>query len=260
MKIGVVGLGVVGSAIQQVFSQRGHTVPGYDIKNSDTCIDDVIDTECVFVCVPTNLNNHGQCDVSQVQQVIDQLAQRNYTGTVVIKSTVIPGTTQQLIEHYSKLKICFVPEFLRERHAVDDFVNDQQVLIVGSEQADVVATMSRVHAKFSAEIMQIHPTEAELAKYFSNCINALHIIFANAVFEMSQHLGANYNNVLAASVTRPNVASRAYLECSADQRGYGGRCLPKDLQAFAEFVKNHQPNIRLFDAVIQDNKYYHGSI
>ena len=97
--IGIVGDGVVGSAIGYGFQKLGHTVSVHDMKY-DTTIDDIKDTEVVFVCVPTPLSEDERCDVRVVQDVMSELNAINYTGIIAIKSTVEPGTTRGLRDSY----------------------------------------------------------------------------------------------------------------------------------------------------------------
>ena len=102
MNIGVVGVGVVGGACKFGFELLGHNVSVHDIV-LDTTIDDVLDTEAVFICVPSPRADDGSCDVSIVEQVITDLKERDYKGILAIKSTVVPGTTESLAEKYPKM-------------------------------------------------------------------------------------------------------------------------------------------------------------
>ncbi len=130
MNIGVVGVGVVGGACKFGFELLEHNVSVHDIV-LDTTIDDVLDTEAVFICVPSPRADDGSCDVSIVEQVIADLKERDYKGILAIKSTVVPGTTERLREE-TGLNICFVPEFLRERCAITDFTAHHDICIIGT--------------------------------------------------------------------------------------------------------------------------------
>lgn len=113
MRIGIVGLGAVGTANKEGFEYLGHDLFCHDIK-FNTKIDDVAGTEIVFLCVPTPSTDDGQCDTSILELVINQLNDINYKGIIAIRSTAVPGFTQRMIDTYKNLAICFVPEFLRE--------------------------------------------------------------------------------------------------------------------------------------------------
>lgn len=117
MNIGIIGVGIVGSAIKFGFERLGHDVFYHDIK-LNTSIKDVINCEICYICVPTPENEDGSCNISIVESVIDELVENNYRGIIAIKSTVIPGTTEKLISKYERLS--FVPEFLREMEYLND--------------------------------------------------------------------------------------------------------------------------------------------
>jgi len=126
MKIGIVGLGVVGTACKNGFEKLGHKVYGHDIKLY-TSINDVLDTEVCYICVPTPSNEDGSCDISIVEDIVSQLNNLDYNGIVAIKSTVEPGTNKTFRDKYKNIRLYFVPEFLRERCATD-FSNSYKAL------------------------------------------------------------------------------------------------------------------------------------
>jgi UDPglucose 6-dehydrogenase len=255
MKIGIIGLGVVGRAIMDGLKQIGQKVSYYDIKFSETTLFNVLDTEIVFVCVPTNSTVEENCDTSIVESVVSQLMSAQYKGIVAIKSTVIPKTTQRLIEEYNNQNICFVPEFLRQRCALSDFHDYHDVLVIGTDNSEVYYKIKESHRSIPVSVIQVTPTEAEIVKYFNNVHNAMEIVFANAVYEMTNSLGANYQNVFDAVTKRRNI-NPSYLRCSDQFKGYGGACLPKDLAAWAILAKDLGVNVELFNAIINDNKRY----
>ena len=255
MKLGIIGLGVVGSAVYQGLEQVGNKMSYYDITHNNTSIDDIVNTDIVFICVPTQTVNN-QCDLTHFQSNVANLNQISYQGIVAIKSTVLPGTTEKLIQQYPNLKICFVPEFLRAKSALTDFVDDHDILVVGTVDVAVYNQIVKSHSIIPKHSTMITPTEAEMVKYFSNLYNALRITFANSMFEVCQKTGANYQNVLQAVNKRRGI-SPDYLFCSENYRGFGGACLPKDSQAFESFVKSlGLTNLNLFSTIVNDNKNF----
>jgi len=131
MKIGVIGIGVVGQAIKDGFEYIGHEVSVYDIKMPETKIEDVLGCEITYLTVSTLIGLNEECDLTAVNSVVGQLNDLNYTGLIAIKSTVEPGTTDKLKLQYSNLRFAFVPEFLKERCAFNDFVFNNNILVVG---------------------------------------------------------------------------------------------------------------------------------
>lgn len=251
MKIGIIGLGVVGSACKFGFELIGHNVLVHD-KKLQTKIENVLDTEIVFVCVPTPSKDDGACDISIVESVIADLKQLNYTGIIAIKSTVPAGTTRQMIDKYN-LNICFIPEFLRERCAITDFTENHDVCIIGTDDNDVYEKLKICHGNLPEKFVKLTPEEAEFAKYFNNVYNATLIIFANSFFEACKTKNVNYTNVKNAIINRKHI-NQNYLECNDNFRGFGGMCLPKDTAALADMMKN--TNVRFFDYLLEENKKY----
>jgi UDP-glucose 6-dehydrogenase len=179
-----------------------------------------------------------------------------YSGIIAIKSTVLPGTTESLIGQYPNLKICMVPEFLRAKSALADFVNNHDVLVVGTDNNYVYEQIVASHKLIPKSSSRVTPTEAEIVKYFSNLYNALRIVFANNMFEVCQKTKADYQNVLQA-ITKKRGILPDYLLCSANYRGFGGHCLPKDTEAFASFAQSlGLTDLNLFSAIVNDNKNF----
>ena len=253
MKIGVIGLGVIGEACQYGFEKLGHEVLVHDIR-FETTIRDVMDAEIVYVCVPTPQNEDGSCDTSIVESVIRDLKKEGYNGTVAIKSTVVPGTTEKLREE-TGMEICFVPEFLRERCSISDFTENHDLLAVGTESTDVYDTVVKCHGHYPQSYSKISPTEAEILKYYSNVINALKIVFANEMYEVCKSVGADYSAVKNTFIKR-GTTHDMYLDVNENFRGYGGMCLPKDTSAMAAFVESKGLDLGLFQTIEDENKKF----
>ena len=119
----------------------------------------------------------------------------------------------------------------------------------------VYEKIKKSHGSIPKSVIQVSPTEAEIVKYFNNIHNAMEIVFANAVYEMTNLLGANYQNVFDAVTKRRNI-NPSYLRCSDQFKGFSGVCLPKDSLAWAILAKELDVRVKLFDAVIKDNERY----
>jgi UDPglucose 6-dehydrogenase len=251
MKIGIIGWGTVGSAVGEGFKMLGHDVKKHDPK-LNTVIDDVLDTEIVFICVPTPSGENGECDLSIVHKTIKDLKFLEYSGVIALKSTSVPGTTQAIINQYNDKDICFVPEFLRERSALEDFVRNHDVLAVGCHTDRTWHRVCEAHSWLPKNTVRMTPTEAEILKYYSNTFNALRVVFANVMYEISEKLDSDYDKVLSTFLLR-KTASPDYLSCGPDIRGYGGICLPKDTKAMAELVKQLNLPFDLFETIDHDN-------
>ena len=255
MKIGIIGFGTVGQAIYHGFKKINHDVQSYDIVDNEASITSVLNTDIVFVCVPTNSDKDGRCDTSIVDKVINELAFIKYPGVIAIKSTVIPGTSDRLIAEYPDLKICTVPEFLRQDYAKDDFFNNHDVLVVGTNDFNISKTVIDAHGAIPKTVCVVSPTEAEITKYFNNVHNAVEVVFANAMNEMCEKLGADYQKVFGAISNRSNI-NVGHLKCNAQYRGFGGACLPKDTLAWKQLAQSIGVDVKIFSSICDDNRRY----
>jgi len=191
--------------------------------------------------------------------VVQDLIVNGYNGIIVIKSTVEPGTTEKLRKRWSYEKICFVPEFLRERCATTDFLENHDVCIIGvpknvsTENLDTYMynTIKKAHGNIPKKFVQVGTTEAELAKYFNNVHNAANIILANSFYEVCQKLNADYSEMKNAIVNRNHIVD-IYLDVNDMFRGYTGMCVPGDTMVISDRGKmriDELMNITDFDNI-----------
>jgi UDPglucose 6-dehydrogenase len=253
MKIGLLGKGTVGKAVFEGLQRLGHKMSFFDPAYQDSKFEDILDTECVFICVPTNQANNGDCDTSIVEQVVGDLSTAGYQGLVAIKSTVVPGTSDRLAEKFTNLRISSVPEFLRAKSALGDFLYNHDLLIIGSHRNEDFELITKIHGNLPKNVACVRPVEAEVVKYFNNVNHSVQIIFANIAYDICQKLGADYDAVYNAIIKR-ECFNPAYLMCNENLRGFGGHCLPKDTSAWNNLIKNLGLDYNMIQAVIDDNK------
>jgi UDPglucose 6-dehydrogenase len=251
--IGIIGLGVVGSATKKGLEYVGHNIFFHDLRYN-TSIQNCISTDVIFICLPTPNNNDQSCDTSAIENTIKQLDKDKYKGIIAIKSTVYPGFTKYLQEKYSNLEICFVPEFLREKTAYDDFIN-QELLLVGTSSNRIFTILTDIHKDMFQQSIQMSSTECEIVKYMTNSLAALRIVFANIFYELSECVGADYEKVRNALVKTKKI-NDLYLDVNKDLRGYGGSCLPKDVEALSCILKKQNLDFNLIQSIIEDNKKF----
>ena len=257
MNVGIIGVGVVGGACFKGFELLGHKVSVHDPKFGSE-LSAVKDTDIVYVCVPTPSASDGSCDLSIVKETIQGLEKLEYRGLVALKSTSVPGTTERLMSE-TNLKICFVPEFLREWCAVEDFVTNHELLVVGCHEQWMFDLVSTSHGYFPKNRVMMTPTEAELLKYYSNVYNALRVVFANTMYEICTNLNADYEKIKDAYLLR-GQSSPHYLTVNDTLRGYGGACLPKDTKALDALVKQLGLDLKLFETIDRDNQKFKNTV
>ena len=258
MRIGIIGLGMVGKAIYDGLAlNQNNILSFYDVKFPDSKIEDVLETDIVYISVPTLPDENNRCNLSILNAVIQNLIDLNYNGIMCIKSTITPETTINLINKYNNNKICFCPEFLRERCAFEDFTVNNKICIVGTLDEYVFEVVKNCHQNICSEFRKVHPTEAELTKYFQNVYNTYRVLFANAFYEVCKVNNVEYNNILDNLLVRKELDEK-YMRCSENLRGPSGPCLVKDTLAFNEYVKSKNLNItpELFQTMVHDMKLY----
>ena len=254
MQIGIVGLGVVGTACKNGFEKIGHEVVYHEITHY-TRIQDVSDTEVCFVCVPTPSDEEGACDISIVESVVNDLSVMDYKGIVAIKSTIVPGTIKAFREKYENLRIYFVPEFLRERCATEDFIYNHNILVIGADNNEDFETIRQTHGNLPSHVVKVEPIEAELVKYFSNNYKALRITFANSFYKLCEELGARYDVVKDAFLFH-GVGEGHYLNVNKEFGGFGGTCLPKDTKGLAFLIEELGLDLKLFRTIVDENNKF----
>jgi UDPglucose 6-dehydrogenase len=196
----------------------------------------VIQNNIIFICLPTPMNPDGSCNTSIVEGEIEKLDKLgNYT--IIVKSTIIPGTTKAWNQKYQS-DIVFNPEFLTEKNAVKDFENQKHIVLGGPENAT-----EKIKKKFKvvfekAKISCVEETAAELLKYYLNTFLAVKVSFANEMFQLSQKLGVNYNNLLS-MVLEDERIGKTHLKVPGHDGdfGYGGHCFPKDTNALIKLTE-----------------------
>ena len=132
LKIGIIGQGYVGTAVKSVF-KKYYNVHTYDLDKGKSSCDSiselVTNTDVIFVCVPTPMNKNGSCNTDIVEDVVEKI---NFVGKdviVVIKSTIPPGTTEELNNKYNYISVVFNPEFLTAANFIEDFKNQNRIII-----------------------------------------------------------------------------------------------------------------------------------
>jgi UDPglucose 6-dehydrogenase len=194
-RIGIIGFGFVGQAVKYGFSN--HEIHIYDKYKDLESLEEVVKkSEFIFVCLPTPIkSDESGIDLKIMDDAVRDLA-KSTKGTdkiIIIKSTVIPGTTQRYINKYKENLFCFNPEFLRESSFLQDFVNSDRV-ILGATNDQVLRRVGSLYQNAfpTTPIFQTDPTTAEMAKYMANCFFATKVTFANEMYDICQRLGINY--------------------------------------------------------------------
>lgn len=252
--VGIIGQGFVGSAIREGLKSH-YEIKTYDLEEEkcNSTLEEVCQRAgIIFVCVPTPMRLNGSCDtrilVNAIKSIDDTCIKINRSRdevTIVIKSTIPPGTTKRINEKFDNLTICFSPEFLTEANSFDDFKNQNRI-IIGIPSPSVTSHGSKVSRMFKkvfteADIRVVWAEEAEMCKYFINCFLATKVTFANQMFEICKSADIDYSNVISLATLDPRIGNSHLTVPGPDgDRGFGGHCFPKDLAAMIKFSEIHK--------------------
>ncbi len=298
LSISLFGLGYVGSVSAACFAHMGHKVTGVDISPAKVEMLDsgrspiiearmeelvaeahkscrlhattdsiaaVLASDISFVCVGTPSLRNGKLDLSHVEHVSREigaaLKQKSTLHTIVLRSTVLPGTTETLmiptIESASSKRagvdfaVCYNPEFMREGSAVGDFLQPPYT-ILGSQNPEHLAPLRELYGSLPAATFETSIRVAEMVKYVSNLYHAVKVGFANEVGTLCKHLNVEADQVtkIFMSDTKLNISS-AYL---APGFAFGGSCLPKDLRAITHRAKELDLDLPLLQSLMPSNE------
>jgi GDP-mannose 6-dehydrogenase len=298
LKVSIFGLGYVGTVSAGCLANAGHEVIGVDpvqtkvdlIDNGQSPIIEadigeiisstaragrlratgdvaqaILETELSFVCVGTPSQPNGNLDLRYIRRVCEQiglaLTESVARHTVVIRSTILPGTMHKtvipILEEYSRKKagvdfgVCHNPEFLREGSAVKDFNFPPKTVIGELDQAsgDMLASL---YGKIDAPLIRTDLKTAEMVKYVDNSWHALKIGFANEIGNLCKSFAIDAHDVMEIFCQDKKLnISPAYL---LPGFAFGGSCLPKDLRALAYQARMHDLELPIINSILPSNE------
>lgn len=287
MNISIIGTGYVGLVTGACLAKLGHIICCVDIdsdkvqkindgippiyeegldhllltyKNKITATTDykvaLMNTDVTFICVGTPSLKNGAIDISFLTESIKQIAtilkNKKTWHLIVIKSTVLPGTTQNLVypllEQYTNKKVgsdiglAMNPEFLKEGVAIKDFLNPDRVIIGFVDEKSRI-TLRELYKNFNCPIVETSLSAAEMIKYASNTFLATKISFINEIGNLCKKIGIDTYDV-ATGMGLDKRIGRSFLDSGI---GWGGSCFPKDVDALIAWAKENKERARIIE-------------
>ena len=276
MKISVIGPGYVGLVTGVCLAEMGHDVimVGTDMKKAEainrkeppiyeeglkemlqtnniratTDYRQIAGSEVIFICVGTPSREDGSINLDHILSAAHSTAEFAGDAVVVMKSTVVPGTTTKLKEILGP-RVAMNPEFLREGMAINDFMNPDKV-VIGCEDDTVFSVLERLYSPFKSKIIRCNLETAEMIKYANNTFLATKVSLINEIANMCEAFGADIRKV-AHAVGLDSRISPKFLRAGI---GFGGSCFPKDLKALAAKAEEAGVEADILRAVLERNR------
>ena len=273
MKVGIIGAGYVGEATGRLMHSFGNEINFFDVVKKEfgeefgfyTELELLVkNSEIIFICVPTPQSKDGKIDLDILNSTVDKLLNiyklNNLNIPLVIKSTVVPGTTYNILKKFQKeginLSIGNNPEFITEiskswtqdNSMTRDWSSEDKI-VIGSEDEKITSLLSELYNPFKDKIILTDTKTAELIKYASNYCLASKISFFNELFLISNKLGTDNDAVVKALSVDPRIGKYG----SVNGKAYGGKCLPKDTKALQYFLKD-MLDLDMLDSTIKINE------
>jgi UDPglucose 6-dehydrogenase len=242
---GIIGVGVVGGAVRNYFEFAGIQPLLFDPYKGLGSLATINQASVVYICVPTPYVAARGFDDSAVVEAIGLLTGEK---VVVVKSTVLPGTTEKLQSRFPQHRVLFNPEFLREASANDDFINpDRQIVGYCNDDTDVASAVLSTLPRAPHEAV-VPAAVAEMTKYATNSFLALKVIFANELYDLCEALDVDYELVKHGFGVDQRIGASHLDVHDAGYRGYGGKCLPKDTMSLLDLADELGIAMKLLEA------------
>lgn len=252
-KLVVIGMGVVGSALAKALELNGHEVIPYDPPANILCKPHtLLNSDAFFICVPTPNNTNG-INLEYIRESFDYIQNINKSSTVIIRSTILPGTTECFQKQYPHFKVLHSPEFLTESTSVYDEIHPKRQIIGYTDKSQGIAGKVLSWLPKAPWACTIPSKDAEMVKYFSNSFYAIKVAYANQIYDLCQKLDINYENVRLCAEHDHMIGYNHLDVFHGGNRGFGGKCLPKDTKALLNSDKDNLLSI-LIQAVTYNNK------
>ena len=262
--IGIIGQGFVGSAVREGMKNHFNVVCYDKDPNKYSNIGSIFEmmevVDTAFLCVPTPMQRSGECDLGIIGAALNKIAACAKTldkkgFIVIIKSTVPPGTTEYFNSIFKDLDIVFNPEFLTEANAIEDYKNQNRIIIGGERPGTTQVKQIFAKAFPKVPIIKTSSTIAEMIKYVTNTFLATKVSFANEMYQICQALNIDYDKVIEYARYDDRLGNSHWAVPGPDgDKGFGGHCFPKDIAALQYLSNQLGIDTSMLSATIRKNE------
>lgn len=254
MKVGIIGLGFVGSAMYKSFVLKGVDVYGWDkYKESEHTLEQVLDTDYLYLCLPTPFDDEiNAYNYNALHETLSILTKEKFDGIVVVKSTVTPGTIDSFIDEYDELLIVHNPEFLTARTAFEDFHNQKHVVIGTHINVDKLVRFYNDYYP-DAHVSLCRPLESESMKIFANSFYAMKVQIFTEFYSLCQKNGTDFD-LIVGMIEKNGWLNPMHTRIPGPDGNisYGGACFPKDTNALYNYMKELDSPSEVLKATINE--------
>lgn len=258
MKIGIMGMGVVGTTTAEVLKEIHEIIPYDKYKQPYINPEKLDEAEVVFICVSTPMKPDGGIDDSAIHHSLATLERVTYyrpkKPLVVIRSTAVSGTTDKLEKQYP-FNFTFNPEFLTEKNALEDMKNTDRIIIGANKEEDYLKVESIYKPIFpNAKYIHVDRKTAEMIKYTANVTLASQIAIANEIYQICKAIGIDYDTVKNAILLDKRIGTNINVPGHDGELGFGGKCFPKDLNALIHLARENMYRPYLLEEIWRLNE------
>lgn len=257
-KIGIIGLGFVGTAIRDAHDAVDAELVLIDSDPRKLCggtYDDLKDAEAVFIAVPSPMGPGGQCDISILEGVLKNLKAVDYDNVIISKVTAVPSEYERLQNEYPNL--VHIPEFLTAANATIEYSGETDAIIGGKitayqREAQRIITLGQRNIK---NVALCSIGEAALAKYIINTFLATKVVFMNEMYQLAQSCGYDWRKMrLLIDIDNERIGhSHTRVPGPDGMFGFGGMCFPKDVAALLHFANEKNVAMNILEMAAKKN-------
>ena len=226
-----------------------------DPKKNLNTLEEVLECNYVFVCVPTPMNPDGSINLDIVHKALQEIEVYNTKDNIIIlKSTMIPGTTKKISDTYPSLNLVFNPEFLTERTAKLDFLTQARIILGGDKKYTAKVKKLFQERFVHCYVIETDMITAELIKYMNNVFFASKVSIMNEFKQICEEIGADWNNAVKGFAADQRIGDSHLNVPGPDGKlGFGGSCFPKDINAFISMANDLGINIPTIEGAWKTN-------